>query len=89
MSYDYQTQREHLFTEQGQVFFLAVRDNVKHLLRTAGAFRFDHIKISGGYDSWQLIAAVERLAELKEIVELPRECWTQFRVFTSPETHDY
>jgi hypothetical protein len=84
MSYDYSIQRAYLFTEQGQVNFLKVRDQVKYLLTKAGAFRFDAIESAG--DSWTTIACVDRLVELKEIVELPRNCWQQYRVFTSPES---
>jgi hypothetical protein len=86
MSYDYKIEREKLFTEDGQVHFLKVRDQVKYLLTKAGAFRFDAISMSG--DSWTTIACVDRLVELKEIVELPRQCWQQYRVFTSPEVDD-
>lgn len=85
MSYNYQTERQFLFTEEGSVMFMKVRDAVQELLRKAGAFRFTHVSISGGYDSFQLIACVDRLVELKELEELPRQCWQQFKVYTSTE----
>ena len=86
MSYDYKVERKELFTEDGQVHFLKVRDQVKRLLKDAGAFRFDHVTVTGS--SWTTIACIDRLVELKEIVELPRDCWTQYRVFTTPEVHN-
>lgn len=39
--YDYLTQRPELFTEQGQVRFIRVRDRVQCLLKEAGAFRLE------------------------------------------------
>jgi hypothetical protein len=83
VSYDYAVERKELFTEHGQVHFLKVRDQVHNLLKRAGAFRFDAILMTGS--SWTTIACVDRLVELKEIIELPRACWQQYRVFTSPE----
>jgi hypothetical protein len=88
MSYDYSTERKELFTENGQIHFLRVRDQVKQLLKHAGAFRFDAISVQGS--SWTTIACIDRLVELKEIIELPRvtgEVWQQFKVYTSPETN--
>ena len=88
MSYNYQTQKQNLFTEQGQVFFLKVRDAAHALIKQAGAFRFDHVRVEGVHYSWDMLAAIDRLVELGELVELPRQCWGQFRVFTTPQTHN-
>lgn len=86
VSYNYQTERPRLFTEEGQILFLDVRDRVAELLKASGAFRFSHVNPkSGGYDSWALIACIDRLVELGEIEQLPRQCWQQFSVYTSPE----
>jgi hypothetical protein len=86
MGYEYTKERENLFTAEGQVHFLKVRDQVQHLLKVAGAFRFDAVHVTGS--SWTTIACVDRLVELKELVELPRQCWQQYRVFTTPEVHN-
>lgn len=88
MSYNYQTHRVYLFTEEGQVFFLKVRDAVKRLIEQAGAFRFDKISLNCGYSSWDLIAAVDRLVELGELEELPRPSWQQYKVYSTPEKHN-
>lgn len=84
MSYNYQEQKAHIFTEEGQVMFLKVRDKAKHLLKEAGAVRLD--KLIGGLtgDSWDMIACVDRLVELGELVEVQNPFsgqWTQHRVF--------
>lgn len=91
MAYDYQAERPKLFTEQGQASFLKIRDTAHEMLKECGAFRQSELlqRSHVGGDSWFLIACVDRLVELKEIVELPRECWTQFRVYTSPQVHNF
>lgn len=88
MAYSYQTERPKLFTESGQEMFLRVRDRAKELIAVAGAFRMQEVLFEVCGDSWTQIACVERLVELGEIVELPRECWGQYRVFTSPQVHN-
>lgn len=90
MSYSYQIERPWLFTEEGQMDFLKVRDAAHRLLGIAGAFRYMELLKESGVtgDSWHMIACVDRLVELGEIVEFNRECWGQFRVFTSSKVHD-
>lgn len=89
--YSYTSERSFLFTEEGQVMFLKVRDASKILLKKAGAFRqmelLSESKVTGS--SWSHIACVDRLVELGEIVELPRNCWTQYKVYTSPEVSNH
>lgn len=86
--YDYQIERKELFTEDGQVHFLKVRDQAKHLLKTAGAFRMDAISMTGS--SWLTMACLDRLVELKEIVALrpAGSCWAQYQVYSTPEVHN-
>ncbi len=90
MSYCYETERPLLFTEQGQRDFLVVRDTAKELISIAGAFRQSELlgraRLTG--DSWFMLACIDRLVELGEIVEIPRQCWTQFKVYSSPEVHN-
>jgi hypothetical protein len=91
MSYDYQKEREKLFTDDGQRQLLEIRDRVQGLLKTAGAFRLSEaVKDSSG-SSWLHIACIDRLVELGEIVELKRDtgCWAQFRIFTTSQTNNY
>jgi hypothetical protein len=90
MAYDYKTQRAEIFTETGQVTFLKVRDRAHHLLKEAGAFRLSEVLRGVTGDSWTQMACVDRLVELGEVVELTRDngCWGQYRVFTTPQTHN-
>jgi hypothetical protein len=74
MSYEYSKERCHVFTEDGQKLFLAVRDRVKMLLSEAGAFDMGHaMPRAMAYDSWQAMACVDRLVELDEIIELTKD----------------
>lgn len=84
MSYNYEKERERLFTEAGQRLFIKTRDRVNGLLRTAGAFRLQEAQVC----SWDEIACIDRMVELGELVEFPRACWGQYRVFTTPEVHN-
>ena len=88
MAYDYQTERPRLFTEAGQEMFLKVRDKSKELLDLAGAFRAQEVLSGICGDSWMQIACIDRLVELKEIVEIPRDCWTQYKIYSSPQVHN-
>lgn len=80
--YKYSEQRPRIFTEDGQVDFLKVRDNVNRLLDVAGAVSMERaISVISG-DSWEQMSNVDRMVELGEIRELPRaKIAGQHRVF--------
>ncbi len=82
--YSYETEKPNLFTEQGQVTFLKIRDRAHKLLAEAGAFRQQEVTAGCTGDSFLFIACVDRLVELGEVVEIRRECWGQYRVFSTP-----
>ncbi len=82
--YNYQTEKPKLFTEDGQVMFLRVRDQVKTLLNTAGAVRAQEALKNASGDSWMMLACLDRLVELREIRELPNaKAPAQHRVFVA------
>lgn len=85
MPYDYAESRPHVFTESGQVMFLQIRDNAKHLIQEAGAARMQEIISGCAGDSWAMLACVDRLVELGEIVEVTagHRVAGQHRIFTS------
>lgn len=87
MSYEYQKERPYLFTEQGQLDFLKVRDAAHELLKIAGAFRQSEVLSRSGItgNSWQMVACVDRLVELGEVEVVPRDCWGQFTVYASKQ----
>ena len=83
MSYKYEEQKPWIFTEEGQVQFLNIRDNVQQLLKKAGAVSMSCAMSGTTGDSWRQMACVDRLVELGEIKELLRshDCPGQYRVF--------
>lgn len=80
--YEYKVMRDQIFTEQGQISFLAVRDRVRELLPLAGAVRMEEVMRSIPGDPWVTFACVDRLVELGEIREIKQECAGHYRVFT-------
>lgn len=90
MSYHYQTERSKLFTEEGQVTFMKVRDNVLQLLSTAGAFTASNAWKGVSGDTWLMMACLDRLVELGEIEHCPRDgCWAQFEVYAGKKRYNY
>jgi hypothetical protein len=82
MSYSYSTERSKIFTEEGQVMFLNIRDKTNSLLDSAGACRCQEMIDRCTGDSWTMLACVDRLVELKEIQEItPNTVHGQDRVF--------
>ena len=85
MSYSYATQRPVVFTEAGQVMFLRIYDSARDLIKTAGAVRADKLIMAAGTcDTWDVLACIDRLVELGEIVEVKNTVSEagQFRLFT-------
>ena len=85
MAYDYQTERPNLFTENGQLMFLGIRDRAKQLIAEAGAARLSNIISKASGSSWTMLACVDRLVEIGELVEVTRSDSVvgQDRVFVS------
>lgn len=81
--YNYATEKPKLFTDNGQVLFLEIRDRAHRLVAEAGAVRMD--KAIGGStgDSWEMIACVDRMVELGELAEviIRGEVAGQHRIF--------
>ena len=70
--YKYEELKQNLFTEEGQRMFLSIRDGVHALIKKAGAVTMGKAMMcgSGGGDSWDMMACVDRLVELGEIREI-------------------
>lgn len=68
--YVYEEIKPRIFTEEMQPKFLAVRDRVKRLCKIAGVCTMGAIMNEGFGDSWETMACVDRLVELKEIREI-------------------
>lgn len=87
--YNYEYEKKKLFTDDGQKLFIGVRDHVQGLLKEAGAFRMSEAmrlpEGVGASSSWEQMACIDRMIELGEIVEIPRKCWSQYKVYSTPE----
>jgi hypothetical protein len=81
--YVYENEKKKIFTEEGQVDFLKVRDQVFELLSLAGAFRMNNAwKSLSCYDIFAAMSYVDRLVELGEIQEITnKNTFGQDRVF--------
>lgn len=80
--YDYNTERPWVFTEDGQVMFLSIRDKVNRLLDQAGAVRMQEAIAGTTGSVWKMLACVDRMVELGELRELTGgESAGQYRVF--------
>ncbi len=71
MSYDYKVQRSFVFTEEGQLTFLKIRDKAQLLLKQSEAATSGAIMSGCCGDTWNILACVDRLVEIGELVEIP------------------
>jgi hypothetical protein len=85
--YKYEDNRAAIFTEDGQVLFLEIRDRVKKLLGVSGAVRLEEAVKGSCGDSWHMLACVDRLVELGEIREIKQQgnVAGQDRIFVSAD----
>lgn len=83
--YDYQKEKQYLFTDEGQRKLLAVRDRVQFLILQAGAVRMQEAISDTTGSIWLALACVDRIVELGEIREIKQaaEVAGQHRVFVS------
>lgn len=82
--YNYQTEKQKLFTEDGQEQFLKIRDNVQRLIKQSGAVMMQNAISGVSGNSWLHLACVDRLVELGEIREITNgSVYGQHRVFVS------
>jgi len=83
--YKYEEEKQFVFTDEGQRLLLHTRDALNALTACAGACTVDRVfgKISAGsFDSWNLLACIDRLVELGEFsyVDLSNAVATQHRI---------
>ena len=83
--YSYEAEKKKIFTEKGQVLFIGIRDNVKAMIKTSGAVTMGHAMSlpSGAADSWEMMACIDRMVELKELREIKTSGAGQDRIFVS------
>lgn len=84
MGYNYQIERPWIFTEEGQVGLLRVRDHVQSVLKKSGAIKMGNCwpPCLGVGDSWKMLALVDRLVESEDLFEIDYgHCAGQDRIF--------
>ena len=85
--YDYEVEKEKIFSEKGQKLFLAIRDQIKKKLAISGAITMGRAislpEEIGAADGWHMMACVDRLVELGELQEVPTSGAAQYRIFIS------
>lgn len=80
--YRYEVEKSNVFTEDGQVMFLKIRDQVTALLKQAGAVRLQEAISQVTGSTWTMLACMDRLVELGELRELTdAKVPGQYRVF--------
>lgn len=81
--YNYNAEKKWVFTEDGQPQFRRIRDKVHRAIVLFGAIRMDCAIGGESGTTWEMMACVDRLVELKEIVEVTgNDCAGQYRIFT-------
>ena len=90
MSYDYQTERPALFTEEGVRILIAMRDTCRQMLKQSGAFAASKAmskameSITGS--SWVMLAALEYMVERGELKKITQpEAWAQHEIYAAGE----
>ena len=81
MPYNYQEKKPYVFTEDGQVQFLSIRDRVFGKIKYAGAVSMERAISGESGSTWNMMACVDRLVDLGEIVELKTDGCAQDRIF--------
>jgi hypothetical protein len=71
MTYSYDDLKHTVFTESGQIKFLQIRDRAKHLITMSGAASCEKIIIGINGDTWEMLACIDRLVEIGDIMEVP------------------
>ena len=84
MGYNYETEKQWLFTDDGQRALFKAADNARELLRKSGAFMsFKALNGVGYGDTFMAMAILDRLVELGDIREVTGAgTWGQDRIFT-------
>ena len=90
MSYCYETEKPKLFTEDGVKMLRSIEKAVDTLLKSAGAFRFQELMqlSSHGGDSFTELACLDYLVEQGKIACVRSECWGQYKVYSTAQTHN-
>lgn len=82
--YSYENEKHKIFTEDGMLEFLKVRDAVLGVLKTSGAITMDKaMNLTHVSNSWYSMALVDHMEVVGDIVEVTRgeDVCGQHRIF--------
>lgn len=87
MSYNYLIEKPYTLTDEGSADVISVKNFIDKGIAAYGAVRMQEIMSKCKFhtcESWERIACVDRLIELKEISEVTKDIRVagQYRVFT-------
>lgn len=84
MSYRYEDEKAWLFTDEGQRALFKANKTAVYLFDKAGAANgMNIVADAGAYDTFKMMAVLDRLVELGEIVEVTSGVRGQDRIFRS------
>ena len=84
MSYDYQSQRPALFTEEGVRILIAMRDKCRQMLKQSGAFAASKAMESITGSSWVMLAALDYMVERGELKKITQpEARAQHEIYAA------
>lgn len=83
MSYNYKTEKQWLFTNEGMTCFTRGRDKALELQRIAGAWNgIKALRDCGAEDTFKMMAILDYMVEMGDVEELtPGNAMGQHRVF--------
>lgn len=83
--YQYKDYKKFLASPKGFDLFIEVRDIARELFKTREAITMGEVigrVKSGGHDTWEMLACVDRMVERKELFEVSRsDVAGQYRTF--------
>jgi len=79
--YNYQEQKKFIFTEEGQLMFLRVRDTICKLHNLSGAFTASKAIGDVSGNSWDMMACLDRLVEIGEIKKVAENGYSQNAIY--------
>lgn len=79
--YSYEMMKPVLFSEEGLAMFTKIRDRVKMLLATSGAFTLGAAIRTMTGDTWTMVACIDHLKFTGEIREVTNSVFGQNRIF--------
>ncbi len=88
MSYNYEAEKEYVFTDRGSRDLIQLRDRARALCEKAGCVRAGVLMAGVSGDSFKAMALIDRIVEIGDLIEVHQTNKTvwQNRIFTWRES---